>query len=120
MWHCAPGLGQIIAGLLSFGFQGIEHDGRFWNGWRLMFAALGGVTLFVGALTFWWLPDSPMNAKFLKTEEKVAILKHVSINMTGVSNYKARPREVLEAFRDPQVYLLVVPGIFVGLSSRFS
>jgi MFS family permease len=113
VWHSAPGVGQICGGLLSFAFQGVPRDGRFWCGWRLMYITLGVVTIALGVLTFYWLPDSPMNAKFLKTEEKVAVLNHVSVNMTGVANYKARPKEIAEAFSDPQVYLLVLPGIFV-------
>jgi MFS family permease len=114
LWHSAPGVGQIFGGLLSYAFQAVPHDGRFLNGWRLMFLVLGILTMFVGALTWYWLPDTPMNAKFLKTEEKVALLKHVSVNMTGVSNHKARPKEILEAVKDPQIYLLVLPGIFVS------
>ena len=73
--------------------------------------------MFVGAITYYWLPDTPMNAKFLTTQEKVAVLKHVSVNMTGVSNRKARPREILEAMADPQIWLLVFPGIFASMSA---
>jgi MFS family permease len=116
VWHCAPGVGQICGGLLSFAFQGVPRDGRFLSGWRLMYLSLGVFTLAIGLLTYFWLPDTPMNAKFLKTEEKVAVLNHVSVNMTGVANYKARPKEIAEAFSDPQVYLLVLPGIFVSRS----
>jgi MFS family permease len=118
VWHCAPGVGQIFGGLLSYGFQGIARDGRFLNAWRLMFLTLGIITMVVGAMTWLWLPDTPMNAKFLKTEEKVALLKHVSVNMTGVVNHKPRPKELLETIRDPQIYLLVFPGIFVSSESQ--
>jgi MFS family permease len=113
LWHSAPGVGQIFGGLLSYAFQGIPQDGRFLNGWRLMFLVLGILTMIIGVITWMRLPDTPMNAKFLSTAEKVALLKHVSVNMTGVSNTKAHPREILEAIKDPQIYLLVLPGIFV-------
>jgi MFS family permease len=105
---------NAISRLLSFAFQTVPHDGRYMVGWRLMFLSLGIVTLVVGIITYLWLPDSPMKAKFLRNEEKVAILRHVSVNMTGISNQKARPREILEAIADPQIYLLVLPGIFVS------
>ena len=99
---------------MSYGFQHVPQDGRYWNGWRLMFVTLGAMTLFVGILTYYWLPDNPMNAKFLKDEEKVAILRHVSVNMTGVTQHRYRPKELIEAIKDPQIYLLVIPGIFVS------
>jgi hypothetical protein len=79
-----------------------------------MFITLGAVTVIVGIIILLYLPDTPMNAKFLKTEEKVAILRHVSINMTGVSNRTPRPRELLEAVRDVQILLLIFPGVFVS------
>jgi len=69
-----------------------------------MFIALGVITLIVGALCFWYLPDTPMNARFLNDREKVAILKHVSVNMTGIANNRLRPKELLEALTDIQVY----------------
>jgi predicted MFS family arabinose efflux permease len=75
-----------------------------------MFIALGIITLGVAAACFMWLPDNPMNAKFLSDQEKVALIKHVSVNMTGIENHKTRPKELLEAVKDPQVWLL-----FLGL-----
>jgi MFS family permease len=117
-WHSAPGVGQILGGLLSYAFQAVPKDFPL-HGWRLMFLTLGITTLFIGALCWFRLPDTPMNAKFLSDEEKVAILRHVSINMTGVANKKARPAEIWEALRDPQIYLLVLPGIFVSLVPEY-
>lgn len=84
------------------------------SSWRLMFITLGCVTIGVGILVLWLLPDTPMNARFLTTEEKVAVLRHVSINMTGVANRTPRPRELLEALRDLQILLLIFPGVFVS------
>jgi hypothetical protein len=79
-----------------------------------MFITLGSVTIIVGIVVLLFLPDTPMNAKFLKTEEKVAILRHVSINMTGIANRTPRPKELLEALRDLQILLLIFPGVFVS------
>ncbi|KAK6992639.1 major facilitator superfamily transporter [Favolaschia claudopus] len=39
--------------------------------------------------------------------EKVALLKHVSVNQTGIENRHFRPREIVEALCDPQIYLLL-------------
>jgi MFS family permease len=114
LWHSAPGIGQILGGLMAYGFLGVPLDGRYWAGWRMMFILLGGLTLIVGILTFLWLPDTPMNAKFLSVEEKVAILKHVSVNMTGISQPRYRKKEIWEAAKDPQVYMLWFPGVLVS------
>jgi MFS family permease len=109
-WHSAPGVGQILGALISFAFQEVPKDYPI-HGWRLMFIALGVITLFVAAACFYWLPDSPMNARFLSVEEKVALLKHVSVNMTGIRNVKMRPKQIWEAAKDLQVWLL-----FIGMA----
>jgi MFS family permease len=114
IWHSAPGIGQILGGLMSYGFLGVPLDGRYWAGWRMMFIVLGALTLMVGIVTFMRLPDHPMNAKFLSVEEKVAILKHVSVNMTGISQPKYRKKELWEAAKDPQILMLVFPAILVS------
>jgi len=116
LWHSAPGVGQILGGLLSFAFQAVPKDYPV-SSWRLMFITLGAVTIIVGIIVLLYLPDTPLNAKFLKTEEKVAILRHVSINMTGVANRTPRLRELLEAVRDVQILLLIFPGVFASMSS---
>ncbi|EQL04192.1 allantoate permease [Ophiocordyceps sinensis CO18] len=49
--------------------------------------------------------------------EKVALLKHVSVNQTGIDTPGFRPREVLEALADPQIWLLVVSVVLLSVSS---
>jgi len=48
-----------------------------------MFIAMGVVTIGIGILTFFVLPDTPMEASWLTDGEKVALLKHISVNQTG-------------------------------------
>ncbi|KAF2405187.1 MFS general substrate transporter [Trichodelitschia bisporula] len=115
IWHSAPGVGQILGGLMSYAFQ-VPQQGKL-AGWRLMFIALGIITLFVAGLCFYYLPDTPMNSRWLSTEEKVAILKHVSVNMTGISNHKPRPGELLEAAKDVQIYGLALPAVLAAMTS---
>lgn len=106
-WHSAPGVGQIFGGLLSFTFQHVPKNYPIAS-WRLMFVFLGVVTLIIGCLCFWFLPDTPMDARFLNDKEKVAILRHVSVNMTGIQSKKFHPKQLLEAATDVQIYLLVL------------
>jgi sugar phosphate permease len=110
-WHSAPGVGQLIGALLSFGFQAVPKSFHV-QSWRLLFITLGIVTLVVGVCCWFYLPDSPMHAKFLNDKEKVALLNHVSVNMTGVENRKIRPKELLEAATDVQVWMLTL-GLFM-------
>jgi MFS family permease len=111
-WYLGLGLGQVIGGLVSYGFQHMGQTSRL-AGWRTMFVTLGLVTVLVGASVILFLPDSPMKAKWLSDKEKVALLKHVSVNKTGVENRKFRAKEILEALMDPQLYLLLLSVVLV-------
>lgn len=112
-WYLGLGLGQIIGGLVSYGFQHMGPNAQL-AGWRTMFVVLGLITVLVGASVIVFLPDTPMKAKWLSDDEKVALLKHVSVNKTGVENRKFRLKEVFEALMDPQVYLLLVSVVLVS------
>ncbi|GAO16713.1 hypothetical protein UVI_02002590 [Ustilaginoidea virens] len=115
-WYLGLGLGQIIGGLVSFGFQHMTPNAAL-AGWRTMFVTLGCITVVCGICTFLFIPDTPMEAKWLSITEKAALLKHVSVNQTGIQNRKFRIREIKEALLDPQIYLLLLSVILLSISS---
>ena len=112
-WYLGLGLGQIIGGAVSYGFQHIG-PGSSLAGWRTMFVVLGCITILIGLCTFFFLPDTPMDATWLYDSEKVALLKHVSVNQTGIHSRKFRPKEIVEALCDPQLYLMVLSVVLVS------
>jgi len=105
-WYLGLGDGQIVGGLVFFGFQHASHTG--FEGWRTMFVTLGCVTGVIGLATTAFMPDSPMSATFLSDEEKTAILQHVSDNQTGVINHRFDLKQVWEMFGDAQLWLLCI------------
>lgn len=113
-WYVGLGLGQIIGGLVSYGFQHVGPTAAL-AGWRTMFVTLGCITVLIGTCTFLFLPDTPMQAKWMSDGEKVALLKHVSVNQTGIQSRKFRPKEIVEALCDPQLYLMLVSVVLVSL-----
>lgn len=116
-WYLGLGLGQIIGGIVSFGFQHVSPNAQL-SGWRIMFVTLGCLTVLIGLWTFFLLPDTPMKAKWLSGREKVVLLKHVSVNQTGIQNRKFRWKEIAEALTDPQLYLLLISVVLVSLYPR--
>ncbi|CAI7664789.1 unnamed protein product [Penicillium bialowiezense] len=115
VWYMGLGVAQILGGLISFGFQHVHHASL--EGWRIMFIVLGLVTALVGALTFFFIPDTPMKASWLTEHEKVALLRHVSENQTGVWSTTLNPSQILDAVLDPQLWLLTVTTILISVSS---
>ena len=112
-WYLGLGVGQILGGAVSYGFQHMSPDAAL-AGWRTMFVVLGCVTVTVGLCVILFLPDTPMKARWLSASDKVALLKHVSVNQTGIQTNKFRPAEILDALTDPQLYLMVVSVALVS------
>ena len=106
IFYTGVGAGQIVGGLISFGFQFVDNPS--FPGWRIMFVVMGCVTVLIGLMTLWCIPDSPMAAKFLSDTEKAAVLNHISINQTGIENRHIKMKQVLELLLDPQIWLLMV------------
>ncbi|KAJ4344942.1 hypothetical protein N0V95_006097, partial [Ascochyta clinopodiicola] len=115
-WYCGLGFGQIIGGAVSYGFQHVA-PGSGLAGWRVMFIVLGCVTVVIGLATLLFVPDTPMQARWLSDVEKVALLRHVSVNRTGIQSRVFRPKQIVEALSDPQMYLMVLAVILVRLDT---
>lgn len=112
LWYCGLGLGQMLGGIVSYAFQQIHHPA--FTGWRIMFVVLGVVTVLIGMATIIVLPDTPMKANFLSDAEKAALLNHVSINKTGVSNPHFKVFHIVEILLDIQIWLMTILTILVG------
>lgn len=114
-WFLGNGLALLLGGLISFGFQHIE--GGVLSGWRTMFLVLGVLTVGVGIAVAWLVPSTPMQASFLSNEEKVILLRHISVNEIGVRNPEFRSEQIWEGLRDPQIWIFCVAFICVSCSS---
>ncbi|KAK5122915.1 hypothetical protein LTR85_003480 [Meristemomyces frigidus] len=103
IWYLGTGTGTIFGSLISFGFQHY-HNGVF-TSWQIMFLCVGLVTVVVGTLVIFLLPDNPMKSR-LTHEEKVWAIERLRANQTGVENKHFKFSQVIECFADPQTWLL--------------
>ena len=96
---------------------------------KYIFLIYGAVTILVGGLVFYTLPDSPTTAWFLSSEEKKIALLRVSENQTGLGSHKVRHccmirsddlllmifslqdmklSQIVDALTDPKYYTLMI------------
>lgn len=115
MWFCGVGLGQILGGLISWGFQ--QVTGEHIAGWRVMFVTLGVLTIMVGILTIILMPDNPMSAKWLSDTEKTAAIQRVAENQTGIQNRHFKWHHLRELVLDVQIWLLVILITLISVCS---
>lgn len=115
LWYCGLGAGQLVGGLLSYGFQHATNSTL--QSWRMMFLVLGSTTTLLGIVTLRLLPDSPSTATFLSDTEKATIRQHLSSGWRHESHTKFNPKQLLEqladTFKDPQIGLLSCMTILV-------
>jgi MFS family permease len=93
LWYYGLGLGQVIGGIVNYGFQRVDTS---FAGWRIMFAFLGCSTVLIGFVTLIFLPNTPMAPRFLSDTDKAALLYHISTNQTSISNPNFKPSQILE------------------------
>lgn len=89
-----------------------------------MYLLLGLLTVILGVLILFFVPDTPMKARFLNNEEKVALLEHVKVNQTGIVNRRFHPKQVVEGLLDLGCWLLwiivVLQLISAGVTMFYS
>lgn len=79
-----------------------------------MFIVLGLLTCLVGVVMVLILPDTPMKAKWLTEGEKRALLKHVSVNQTGIENHTFKWSQLKEVLLDAQIWIMLLITILVS------
>jgi sugar phosphate permease len=105
IWFGTGGLSIIIGSLASFGLQHYERE--LFTSRQIMFLVCGMATVFVGLLVLLFLPDNPMSSG-LSTKEKLQAIERLRSNKTGVENKNFESSQMMEAFRDPHVWVIVV------------
>lgn len=76
--------------------------------YRIIFLLLGGLAILVGLIVLLWLPDSPVHAKMLTKEERIAALERVRDGQGGTENKQFKPSQIREALLDVRTWLVVL------------
>lgn len=73
-----------------------------------MFLIFGAITIVWAFVLFYWLPDHPLNARFLSDEDRRKAVIRVQENMTGIKNNEFKVKQVIEALLDVKCWALVL------------
>lgn len=75
-YFTAAQISTAVAGLINAGFQ--KMDGLHgYYGWQWMYIICGAITVFVGIVSLWWLPDKPRDPE-RQSEEKSGLYGSLS------------------------------------------
>nr|QFR37110.1 MFS transporter [Cyberlindnera americana] len=76
--------------------------------WKYIYILVGSLSFCWGCFILWYMPDSPINAKWLTEREKVFMVKRMAENKTGISNNVFKKEQAIEAFKDPRTYIVML------------
>lgn len=71
-------MASIVGALMSWGFQ--HYVGHAFKSWQIMFLVVGLLTVMIGIVVIFFMPDNPMSARGLKHEERVAAVERLREN----------------------------------------
>lgn len=107
LWYTANGFGIALGGLLGYG---IGHIRGSLPSWKYEFIIVGCLCCAWGIVIMIFMPDSPVQARFLTDHQKRMTVIRLKDNQTGVENKELKPYQVWEAFKDPKLYMFFILG----------
>lgn len=112
LWYLGNGFGIAVGGLLGYG---IGHIRSSIPSWRFEFIIVGGLCICWGVVIVIFMPDNPVQAKFLSEHQKRITVIRLRDNQTGIENKELKVYQVWEAFKDPKLYLFYLLGTVCNL-----
>uniref|UniRef100_A0A093VJ93 Putative transporter n=1 Tax=Talaromyces marneffei PM1 TaxID=1077442 RepID=A0A093VJ93_TALMA len=96
----------IFGGILSYA---IGHISGPLAAWKYIFLIYGTVTMLVGIITIFLLPDSPNKAWFYSKDERKLATMRTAHNQTGISTINTwKVAHVREVLRDPKYWCVAI------------
>ncbi|KAG9317546.1 MFS general substrate transporter [Chiua virens] len=95
-FYVMNGLTQVFGGFVAYGIS--FYDGKAIPAYKIVYLLLGALAIVIGIVVLVWLPDSPVHARMLSREERIAALERVRNDQGGTENKTikyVRPRQRL-------------------------
>ncbi|EJT97469.1 MFS general substrate transporter [Dacryopinax primogenitus] len=103
---------SIIGGAIAYGIT--NYNGPIAQ-WKLLYIVLGIMAIAVGTWVVLLLPDSPVTARFLTEEERIAALERVRLDQAGTHNKHIKKYQVSETFKDIRTWIMILIILCIGI-----
>ncbi|KAH8106192.1 MFS general substrate transporter [Cristinia sonorae] len=112
-FYVMNGLTQVFGGFVAYGIS--FDDGRRLAPYKIIYILLGGLAIIVGICVVIWLPDSPVTARMLTQEERIAALERVRDDQGGTENKRWKKEQIIEALTDMRTWLIVLTTLITSI-----
>ncbi|KAF2677560.1 vitamin H transporter [Lentithecium fluviatile CBS 122367] len=96
-----------FAGLIAAATFETLDDKHGIHGWQWLFIIEGIVTFGVAIGAIWLLPDMPLTTRWLSEEQRQLAHDRIQRDTVGLEQSKGARAGLMQALRDPRLYLLV-------------
>ncbi|KAK4992853.1 Allantoate permease [Elasticomyces elasticus] len=126
IWFSFNGFAQIFGGLVAYGIaRGTALHGSAIAPWKIVFLVTGLLTVAVGTIFLFIMPDNQLNARWLTKGDRLLAIERVRVNQQGIGNKHFKMYQLKEAFLDPLTWAFVFYALVAdipngGISNFFS
>ncbi|KAJ5735924.1 Major facilitator superfamily domain general substrate transporter [Penicillium malachiteum] len=114
-WNAMNGVTSIIGSLVTYGLGHISSTTIY--RYQTIFLFCGLLTVLYAFLIFWFMPDSPIEAKCLNERERIIATERLRANQMGISDHEWRWDHVLETFLDLKTWCWFFAIIAISIAS---
>ncbi|KAL3462682.1 major facilitator superfamily domain-containing protein [Aspergillus heterothallicus] len=114
-WNGMNGLTSIVGSLFTYGLGHI-HSKTLYS-YQTIFILCGLLTVLYSFIVLIFMPDSPMEAKFLSEREKVIAVERLRANQMGIISREWRWDHVWETFTDVKTLLWFLLILSISIPS---
>lgn len=102
IWFSFNGWAQIFGGVVAYGIAvGCRKSGTTIEPWKIIFLVTGLLTMSIGFVFLWIIPDNQLNCRWLSKEDQILAIERVRINQQGIGNKHWKFYQLKEALIDP-------------------
>lgn len=93
---------HLSGGFVAYGIsKGVENHGASIAAWRIVFLVYGLLTVTIGLIFLWIVPDNQLNARWLSKEDRILAIERIRTNQQGIGNKHWKVYQLKEALKDP-------------------
>ncbi|PLN80254.1 putative MFS allantoate transporter [Aspergillus taichungensis] len=116
IWFSFNGWGQIFGGVVAYGIAvGTRIHGSAIDPWKIVFLVTGFLTVALGLIFLWVVPDSQLNARWLKKEDRLLAIARVRVNQQGIGNKHFKKYQIKETLLDPMTWAFFFFSIIANI-----